>query len=237
MELKANCFSISSLILSLDLESIQWNWKGSPSCSCTVLEETSGIHSMELKEAFIQGGGFLNPAPRIHSMELKGPLDGRRFVGPDDATVYESIQWNWKSGAGALSSWCGSSARIHSMELKETASELSPAPSVEGIHSMELKVAVELCYNTHTSISESIQWNWKPITTVRDMRKVLRSLNPFNGIESKTRSFASYMVTVNPFNGIERGTCSRRQPPIQVRLESIQWNWKPVPFTNMPYQL
>ena len=117
----------------------------------------------------------------------------------------ESIQWNWKK------------ARV--------AEDTVYFEFRVGIHSMELKVHIELVYVYEFLGFESIQWNWKlALLVVISMVQVY--VNPFNGIES-SHLYSMYlawyslkrihsmelkvMVSIdmlslpisNPFNGIE----------------------------------
>ena len=176
-----------------------------PVPSCYGIKSTvKGIHSMELKgkPSTSRAGSWLR-RPWIHSMELKGghvdssgcycpseyesiqwnwkieghgvralaphasrlnPFNGieRNIfdMPPDILASPESIQWNWKLISSSRMRRRLSTTGIHSMELKEGDRGNKQCEETAGIHSMELKA-------------------WAGGIPGR----LIRSRNPFNGIE------------------------------------------------------
>ena len=139
--------------------------------------------------------------PRIHSMELKALTI--QVTISTNPLMKESIQWNWKGRViFGRSHYLYDALRIHSMELK-----------VYGFVGMLIAVTpIKL---------ESIQWNWKPRAKAQAPPRlppspesiqwnwkigewccwgVLWDLlrNPFNGIESKGRSWAVWKCSLQP---------------------------------------
>jgi len=174
------------------------------------LERVLGIHSMELKGAFVTGVS-VDRRDFEESIQWNWKLV-KLSTRAGSRSLRESIQWNWKHLPSSNTSnttrsasnpfngiersgrmgtmWCTSSRWIHSMELKGIA---YPAPRymlpVESMNPFNGIESFNIVYAYSVFGHESIQWNWK-INWVGDFGlDLLAPGNPFNGIERQCYGF------------------------------------------------
>ena len=138
-----------------------------------------GIHSMELK--------VINPHHKTVIWSPRNPFNGiESYISHSICTLYctESIQWNWKGSPG---------------------SSLTHTPAMTGIHSMELKEAIE------AALEYARQQN-------------LRIHSMELKVSSPSTSCISCSLGIHSMELKDFTLCYNKVP--YRREESIQWNWK-----------